>query len=515
MIFSSNAFLLAFLPVALIGYQILGRFGRVAMFSWLSLISLFFYGYWNPKYLLVLVGSILLNFAASKMIARAGGDRAKMVWLISSIVANLFLLFWFKYLFPLLGFFHGVGWLGRNYGGILLPLGISFFTFTQIAYLIDLSQEMAEPQDLLSYVLFVTFFPHLIAGPIIHHSEMMPQFTAQRHRGLRADDLAVGTTWFLMGLGKKVLVADTFGPVADAVYANPAAFGAEATWVGVLCYAVQLYFDFSGYSDMALGLARMFSLTFPVNFNSPYKATSIIDFWQRFHMTLTRYLNLYLYSPIALAMTRRRMRTGQKVSRKAQRTLAGFVQMIGFPILTTMFLAGIWHGAGLQFMIFGALHGMYLAMNHAWRTFVPEDSWAQRLLPVPVGVALTFLGVVVGDIFFRAESSRSAVHMLGSMLGRHAGAGLSAFADLPTPSRLGSERVHAWVLLAVIFAVIWALPNTQEILGQVEEDERMPSLGRGWLRWRPNAVWAVGTICMTAVILTKLYASRSFLYFQF
>jgi D-alanyl-lipoteichoic acid acyltransferase DltB (MBOAT superfamily) len=515
MIFSSNPFLFLFLPAALIGYQILGRFGRVAVFSWLSFVSLFFYGYWNPKYLFVLLGSIALNFLASRLIARCESDRRKTAWLVGAIAANLGLLVWFKYLFPLLGYFHGIGWLGRDFGRVVLPLGISFFTFTQIAYLVDLSQGMAESQGLLSYVLFVTFFPHLIAGPIIHHSEMMPQFTAQRHNGLRADDLAVGTTWFLMGLCKKVLLADSFGPIADAVYANPHAFGAQASWIGVLSYAVQLYFDFSGYSDMAVGLARMFSLTFPMNFNSPYKASNIIDFWQRFHMTLTRYLNLYLYTPVALSVTRRRMRAGQKVSKKAQRTLVGFVQMIGFPILLTMFLAGIWHGAGLQFMIFGALHGLYLSANHAWRTFVPEESWLQRLLPLPVGVLITFLGVVVGDIFFRAESSRSAFYLLGSMLGRHGGAGLSAFADLPTPSRLVSSSAHAWLVMALVFTVIWALPNTQEILGQVEENERTPSIGMSWLRWRPSLLWAVAMICLTAVTLTKMVTSHSFLYFQF
>ena len=179
MLFSSNVFLFLFLPVALIGYQLLGRFGRVAVFSWLSAVSLFFYGYWNPKYLFLLLGSIALNYIASRLIVHVKGDRAKGNVLIGAVLANLALLVWFKYLFPLLGFFHGVGWLGRDYGCVLLPLGISFFTFTQIAYLIDLRQQMAEPQDLLSYVLFVTFFPHLIAGPIIHHSEMMPQFTAQ------------------------------------------------------------------------------------------------------------------------------------------------------------------------------------------------------------------------------------------------------------------------------------------------------------------------------------------------
>jgi len=381
-LFSSNVFLFLFLPVVLIGYQMLARFGRVAMFSWLSAASLFFYGYWNPKYLFLLLGSIALNFAASRAIVAAKGERAKSAWLTAAVAANLGLLGWFKYLFPLLGFLHGQGWLARDYGRVLLPLGISFFTFTQIAYLIDLRQEMAEAQDLLSYVLFVTFFPHLIAGPIIHHSEMMPQFTAQRHRSLRADDMAVGTTWFLMGLGKKVLIADRFGAVPDMFYFRPQAFGALATWVGVLCYAMQLYFDFSGYSDMALGLARMFSLTFPVNFNSPYKATNIIDFWQRWHMTLTRYLNLYLYNPMALAMSRRRIQAGKKASKKAQKTLGGFSQLIALPLVATMFLAGVWHGAGLQFILFGLAHAVYLTVNHAWRTFVAEDSKWQRLLPV-------------------------------------------------------------------------------------------------------------------------------------
>ena len=203
MLFSSNVFIFFFVPVALIGYQLLGRFGRRAVFGWLCLVSLFFYGYWNPKYLLLLGGSILLNFIGSRVIARVTSERSKTIALVSAITANLLLLFWFKYLFPLLHFFHGVGWLSRDFGGVVLPLGISFFTFTQIAYLVDLRQGEAEPQSLLSYVLFVSFFPHLIAGPIIHHSEMMPQFNAQRHRGLRADDMAVGITWFPLVWRKK------------------------------------------------------------------------------------------------------------------------------------------------------------------------------------------------------------------------------------------------------------------------------------------------------------------------
>jgi alginate O-acetyltransferase complex protein AlgI len=479
MLFSSNVFIFFFMPVALIGYQLLGRFGRRAVFGWLSLVSLFFYGYWNPKYLFLLGGSILLNFIASRVIARVSSKRAKTTALVAAIAANLFLLFWFKYLFPLL------------------------------------SQGEAEPQSLLSYVLFVTFFPHLIAGPIIHHSEMMPQFNAQRHSGLRSDDMAVGTTWFILGLSKKVLIADTFGPIADRLYFDPHRFGTQATWVGMLAYAVQLYFDFSGYSDMALGLARMFSITFPVNFNSPYKAANIIEFWQRWHMTLTRYLNLYLFNPIALSMSRRRIRLGLKASKKAQRTFSGFTQLIAFPMFVTMFLAGIWHGAGMQFILFGLAHAVYLTVNHAWRVFVPSDSKLQKLLPLPVAVAITFACALGGQVFFRALSARDAFYVFGSLFGLHSGSGLDGFAGVPSRSAFALHATHIWPALAVMFAICWALPNTQEILGQVEESERTRSLGMNLLRWRPTFVWASAMLLLTAAALSYMYASTSFLYFQF
>ncbi len=517
MLFASNVFLFLFLPVALLGYQLLGRFGNRAVFGWLSLLSLFFYGYWNPKYLLLLVASIALNFVASHVIASAETERAKSGCLIAAVTANLLLLTWFKYLFPFLHFLHAEGWTTRSFGGVLLPLGISFFTFTQIAYLIDLRQDEGKPQNLLSYVLFVTFFPHLIAGPIIHHSEMMPQFQAQRHNGLRAEDMAVGTTWFLLGLGKKVLIADRFGPVADAFYRQPHAFGMHASWIGVLCYAIQLYFDFSGYSDMALGLARMFSITFPFNFNSPYKATNIIDFWQRWHMTLTRYINLYLYNPLALSMARRRVRMGKKSTRRAQQTPGGFVELIGFPLLFTMFIAGVWHGAGLQFILFGVAHGLYLTTNHLWRTFVPRESRWQRLLPAPVGVLLTFAGVLVAQVFFRAASARDAFWVLGSMLDLHQGGAISALGHaLPPRAQFAGHAPSAWAAILIVFAVCWLLPNTQEILGQASTEGRhFPPLLLGNLRWRPNAAWALALVLMTTLTLMLLYSSTSFLYFQF
>jgi len=523
MLFSSNIFLFVFLPIALLGYHLLGRAGRTATFAWLSAVSLFFYGYWNPKYLILLVASILLNFAASRWIATARSERTKSAALFAAIVANIGLLFWFKYLFPLLHFFTGEGWLARDFGTILLPLGISFFTFTQIAYLVDLRQGAAQSQGLLSYVLFVTFFPHLIAGPIIHHGQMMPQFNAARRHGLRADDMAVGSTWFLLGLAKKVLIADRFGPIADALYRQPSLYDAQASWAGILCYAVQLYFDFSGYSDMAMGLARMFSLTFPLNFNSPYKASSIIDYWQRWHITLTQYITAYVYSPLQFKISAWRQERGKKVSRKAQATLEGFCQMIAFPTIFTLAVAGIWHGAGLQYFLYGLMHGLYLTLNHAWRIFrrPPAGINAQRsplakLIGKVCAVGLTFLAVLISQVMFRAHGTANAFYVWGSLLGLHHGDDITAFSRL-LPIRLPFASVAAqlWIELSLVFVIVWAVPNTQEVLNQVEEADRLPSLVLRNLRWQPNVAWAIGLIGATALIMVLLIDSTSFLYFQF
>ena len=518
MLFSSDAFLFLFLPIALLGFQIASRFGRVALFSWLALASLFFYGYWNPPYVFLLLASIAVNYLFSLGIARASESRKSPV-LVAAIAANLALLFWFKYLFPVLGYFHNIGWLGHSFGSIILPLGISFFTFTQIAYLIDLAQEVTPRQDLLSYVLFVTFFPHLIAGPIIHHSEMMPQFVKRRRTGLRSDDLAVGITWFLLGLGKKVLIADRLGPMVDALYTRPQAFGFTGSWLGLLCYAFQLYFDFSGYSDMALGLARMFSISFPVNFNSPYKSTSIIEFWQRWHMTLSRYLGAYLYNPISLWMTRRRIKQGKKANKRATQTIEGFGQMIAFSLLSTMFLAGIWHGAGMQFVLFGVVHGVYLVINHAFRTFVPEDSRWQKLFPAPVSLLLTFGAVLIGQVFFRANSVRDAFYVFGSLLGLHGRGGPlqsnPLLANMPTYSLFLLRPVGAAAALVFCFFVVWGLPNTQEILNQLEKGARRHASLLPNFYWKPNLAWVAGLCVLFVASLMLISEGSSFLYFQF
>src|SRR5579875_4037656 len=258
MLFNSYIFLFGFLPLALVGYQIAAHWHRRAVVLWLALASLLFYAYWRPKYLIILCGSILFNYVAGALISRRIANRINTrVLLTLAIAANLAVLCYFKYLMPLLNFFAGQMHSAHHWRDVVLPLGISFFTFTQIAYLVDLQQGGAVQQDLGSYTLFATFFPHLIAGPILHHAEIMPQFQQAKDYRLKLDDVAIGLTWFTMGLAKKVLLADKFAPGADAAFAASHTLSLPAAWAGVLAYALQLYFDFSGYSDMALGLARM------------------------------------------------------------------------------------------------------------------------------------------------------------------------------------------------------------------------------------------------------------------
>jgi alginate O-acetyltransferase complex protein AlgI len=433
----------------MLGYQIAGRFGTRVVIGWLGLISVLFYAVWRYEFVLLLLGSVLVNFAFSRVIHQARNNSGRQrAALIAAVTCNLLLLFDYKYLFPSLAGLHRFGILHHQFAGTLLPLGISFFTFTQIAYLIDLKDGSAAPEPFLDYLLFVTFFPHLIAGPILHHSEMMPQFKRARFQ-LNAQDLSIGFSYFIMGLFKKVILADSIAPAADQAFAGPGALTLVPAWLGVLNYTLQLYFDFSGYSDMAIGLARMFSIRFPVNFDSPYKAASIIDFWSRWHMTLTRYITVYLYNPISLWVNRRRIDAGKTVSRRGAATPEGFTQMIALPTMISMILVGIWHGAGLQFLVFGLLHGVYITSNYAWRIFrrkqvdTSRSSLARRLRTLS-SVALTMLCVVIAQVFFRADSTAGAFSLLAGMFGGHGTA-------LPPLSTMMASLVR----LPIRFAIVW------------------------------------------------------------
>lgn len=506
MLFNSFKFIFCFLPIAMVGFHLLGRCGRRPVIAWLALCSLVFYAAFKPIFVFFLLGSIVVNYLISIAIASSPeGSSRRRQFLTLGVTLNLLALFYFKYLYKTLLLIHSLHLPAPAAHPVLLPLGISFFTFTQISYLVDLAQGQAERQDLLSYVLFVTFFPHLIIGPILHHKEMMPQFAVGRRFRLVPADVSLGITWFLFGLGKKVLIADRLSGQANLAFAHAGSQSAASAWTGLILYTMQLYFDFSGYSDMALGLARIFSIRFPLNFDSPYKATSVTEYWQRWHMTLTRYVTLYLYNPILLSVQRRRLAAGKKISRKALATVNGFSAMVAYPTIITMLLTGLWHGAGLQFLIFGLLHGIYLTANQAWRHFRQRQKGVTEEPPTGIlRMALrigVYLQVSLALIFFRADSLHSAFAMLHDLFGGNGHGHIGSLLD----GALG----------LALFPIVWFMPNTQEILGEEPPSSAAPSILLPRLRWSSNIVWGIVMAVLLFAILANLDHTSSFLYFQF
>ncbi len=519
MLFNSLPFLFIFLPVTLLGFFALGRVNRLAAAGFLALASLAFYGWWNPKYLLLLTGSILFNYQVGMAISRAaiaGAARRSKGLLAFAIGTNLALLGYYKYanfFLDNVNVLTGAGWTA---GEIILPLGISFFTFTQIAFLADAYQGKAREYNLVHYGLFVTYFPHLIAGPILHHGEMMPQFAQPEIYRPDWDKLAAGATIFLIGLFKKVLIADEIGPYGtpffDAARSGEALSFLEA-WCGALAYTFQLYFDFSGYSDMAVGLSLLFGVRLPINFHSPYKAVNIIDFWRRWHMTLSRFLRNYVYVPLG----------GNR--RGAARRYAN--------LLITMLLGGLWHGAGWTFVLWGALHGVYLVINHVWLALRRKlghnqrqsTPWGRR-----AGCALTFVAVVAGWVVFRAESVPGALNMLSSMAGLHGftlpdvwlakwggfGQWLAAHGATFENTR-GLVRTGLINWIVILLCVVWLAPNTQQIMNHYRPALAVPAEApyQGRLLWRPSA-WLAAPVALLAVIcVVNLHKQSEFLYFQF
>ncbi|MDD5180605.1 MAG: MBOAT family protein [Gallionellaceae bacterium] len=518
MLFNSYGFLFLYLPAVLLGFFWLARVSHAFAAAWLALASLFFYGYWNPAYVGLLLGSVVCNYAFGMWIAKAGVRkepvRQKRL-LVLALAANLLLLGYYKYANFFLGSINSAADTHLSLGEIILPLGISFFTFTQIAFLVDTYQGKVKEYNFIHYTLFVTYFPHLIAGPVLHHKEMMPQFAHASTYRFNYENMAVGSTIFFIGLFKKVVLADGIAEYVGPVFAAPAA-GIHLTfieaWGGALCYTLQLYFDFSGYSDMAIGLSRMFGVILPLNFHSPYKSVNIIEFWRRWHMTLSRFLRDYLYIPL-----------GGNRKGKARRYLN---------LLATMLLGGLWHGAGWTFVIWGGLHGLYLVINHAWhglRRACGQDP--DRPLSRPAHMAsalLTFLAVTMAWVFFRADSSGHALAIVHAMLG---GNGL-AIPDAWLPKwgapgqwlaahgvafgasngLIGGGAVNwIWILLLIV----WISPNTQQIMQHFKPALGTPALSATRLAWQPTVkaaalVWLLGFI---AVI--NLNRQSAFLYFQF
>jgi alginate O-acetyltransferase complex protein AlgI len=385
MLFNSFEYLLLFLPLTLLGYFALRPFPAWGV-TWLTAASLFFYAWWQPWHLPIIVGSIIFNFWVGQRIGRGVTHRHR--WLALGIAINLLLLGIYKYSYFLWGSLVTL-WGGENSLTMLaLPLGISFFTFTQIAYLVDTARgDVSEPAP-MHYALFVTFFPHLLAGPILHHKEMMPQFADATNRRFNAENFARGLFLLAIGLGKKVLIADQLAVHANAGFADPAALSSSGAWVTTLAYTLQIYFDFSGYTDMALGAALMFNIKLPINFDSPYLTTNIQDFWRRWHVTLSRFLRDYVYIPLG----------GNR----------GSEFRVSSNLLLTFLIGGLWHGAGWTFIIWGGLHGTALVVHRLWTN-------AGLRLPAVVGWIFTLTFVHMTWVFFRAHSVSDAITILKKM----------------------------------------------------------------------------------------------------
>ena len=485
MLFNSYEFIFLFLPITFFIYFYLNK-KRLsdASKAFLVFASLFFYAWWNISYLPLILVSMLVNYAVGRELAKHSTKRrsynAKKL-LIAGIVFNLGLLAYFKYMDFFIINLNRVLHSEIALWHLALPLAISFYTFQQIAYLVDSYRQETKEYDFLNYALFVTFFPQLIAGPIVHHAEMMPQFARLRNKVKNYYNIALGLFIFSMGLFKKVMIADTFAQWATQGFDVATELNMLEAWATSLSYTFQLYFDFSGYTDMAIGAALLFNIKLPTNFFSPYKATSIQDFWRRWHITLSRFLKDYIYIPLG----------GNR--KGGARTYAN--------LFTTFLLGGIWHGAGWTFVFWGMLHGIALVVHRLWQKLGFK---VHRVL----AWFITFNFINIAWIFFRALNFEAALKVLKGMfmgslvlpseLSNHAsflkewGFTLGAWSKL-----YGNETfIGTWFVAA--FIVILFLPNSMQ-----------------WKKkFKTNYFYMVLTVCFFLSVF-MLYRKSEFIYFNF
>ena len=468
MLFNSYIFIFLFLPVTVIGFFVFSKTQSLrASLVWLTVMSLVFYSYWNPPFLLLLISSILGNFLLGKFIASAkqGSPKAKYC-LILGVFGNLAAIAYYKYADFIASSINPILNTNWNFSNVFLPLGISFYTFTQIAYLVDMYIEGRKEQssNLLDYSLFVSFFPQLIAGPILRHDELIPQFREKTILFLSYKNVSEGLTYFAIGLGKKMVIADTLSVWVSPVFGNSSEVSLIEAWIGALAYTFQLYYDFSGYSDMAIGLGKIFNIELPINFNSPYKSTSIGDFWRRWHITLSNFLRDYLYIPLG-------------GNRKGE--LRCYLNL-----LTVMLLGGLWHGAGWTFIAWGGLHGLYLCVDRVSRKL-------KLTLPTIVSWVSTFIAVIFSWVLFRANSIQEGTTLWYAMIG---GQGIRF-------SGLNYAYNPEWQLLVIagIFLLTILMPNSQEIMK----------------RFAPSWPWLLASSGLLIYCLLTLSEVSEFLYFQF
>ena len=477
MLFNSYVFMLAFLPLTLIVYFMLGRLPERIPLNKLFLVlaSFVFYGYNNPNYVPIILCSILINYVLSQMMLSGEKKAIRLPLMLLGLALNLGVLFYFKYH----DFFaENINLaFGTKFSlyRLALPLGISFFTFQQLSYVIDSYQRTVPKYNILDYALFVTFFPQLVAGPIVLHSEIVPQFADVKNRRFNFDNFAPGLYAFALGLFKKVIIADTFGIAVEAGFAAAQGLNTIEAWLIAVGYTLQLYFDFSGYCDVATGVGLMFNIKIPLNFNSPYKSLNIREFWQRWHITLSRFLTTYIYFPLG-------------GTRKG--TLRTYVNLM------VVFLAsGLWHGAGWLFLLWGLMHGAASVLYRLVRK--PYDA-----MPKCIQWTATFLFVVVAWVFFRATSMADAVGMLSSMFSLNFGPvrdGIVSAFELPGGilSRFNLIIMAAWYILSLFSCVF--LRNTYEKT----------------MDFKPTLFNAFMTVALILYVTLSLSNVSVFLYFNF
>lgn len=514
MLFNSYIFLFAFLPAVLLLFFSVARFSHRGALGVLFFASLIFYGWVDYHYVLPLLFSITINFFIAKRIHQSFSPRVKKQALLLGLLFNLGLLGYYKYMDFFIENINTLTSANFSLLHIALPLGISFFTFTQIAFLVDCYRGLVQQCRPLNYALFVTYFPHLIAGPIIHHKEVMPQFEKKRTFHFNYRNFTLGLGIFAIGLFKKTVLADYLATLVIPIFdVSLPHLSTTDAWIAAVAYTFELYFDFSGYSDMAIGLSLLIGIKLPVNFFSPYKSLNIIEFWRRWNMTLSRFLRDYFY--ISLGGNRH-----------------GALRRYG-NLMLTMLLGGLWHGANWTFVLWGLLHGTYLCLNHAFialKRYLGLQASGGRIATLLSG-GLTFLVVVVAWVLFRAPDFKTATTILKAMFLQ----GVTLPSTLPLPFALKAllEKCHvsfttdpswvttpkAFILLMVASAVIWFMPNTYQFFKQFKpaflpytyHDLKLPKA----LLWKPRLVWNYAMVAILVLGILHIHASNIFLYFQF
>jgi alginate O-acetyltransferase complex protein AlgI len=518
MLFNSYEFIFIFLPIVFIGYYLIAKTSHPGAIIWLAFASLFFYGYWSLYSLPILVSSVCINYWFGLQVSNQQSKHRKTM-LVLALIFNLSLLAYFKYT----NFFIDNTNILRSILGlnpiqflnIVLPIGISFFTFTQIAFIMDSYQDKVKERKFFDYLLFVTFFPHLIAGPVIHHAQVMPQFLNLDNFKINTEKIVLGIVIFTIGLSKKLLLADPLGEYADILF-NGVNSGLNPqlmiSWMGSFAYTLQLYFDFSGYSDMAVGLSLLFGIWLPINFNAPFKATNIIDFWQRWHISLTKYIGEYLYTPITLKM----MRVAQGKS-----AIADIFLTLVFPTLLVFLILGLWHGPNWTYVIFGGMHGVFIVSNHLWRKVFPiSKKKSSRFLSFRswLGWAATIISVNLSFIIFRSESLMDAGKIYKGILGLNDGIFInSSYTENIFSAvfhgiwqfqlRIGQSTKESILLLLLGLFIVVFMPSTADIASPAQSKYKV------LLTQRSFGAMIVGLLFVLS--LMQLGKTSPFLYFQF